>query len=1512
MGIWDFGAAQRKPAGMAARVILGFGVLFGALLFGATTASAACTAAGFLSQPTTAGDPLVVSTACRVKPGTYTYGPVNIIAGGQLIFDEGDGPGNIDFWASSIIIENKGALMAQNSKARTKTAPNGRFGASGSVLTIHLWGANASLWDDKNQKFISQNKGALCKTTQDKNNGPCGTPTDGSGNPINGQSISLPSGITDNFYQYGPLYGDGACSDGSTYSPTSGSCSGGGQVGYFGNKVLAVSYGGTLQLTGYKGTSDTAPADDSTNSGYSWMRLNDGSSLEANATSLTLEDDPGGRWAAGDEIVVTTTDYLPGHSEKLEIGSVSGQTVNFSASPKNPCPTNSDRTTEQASPLCSVKKIHWPHNGVRYGGPKDTGHKALSDRLQPRLKNSIDSDLVNNGVETRAAVALLSRSIRIVSEGDTLGQPFPDPTVKARCLYDPIGAAANCQYTYGGHMVVRQGFQAVQISGVEFKQMGQGGRIGHYPVHFHMARQTPANTYIVDSSVNESMTRWYVIHSTLGVTLARNVGYLSIGHGYYLEMGPETDNKFYSNIGILARGAVDNAQNPRKVPGILAYKYDLPPAPAYQGMPYRSDSENPTVFWITNGWNDFIGNMAAGATTCGAGYWLVPAGNTDYADVGGAPMNWTGYASLQQNNGTWAGTAPLKLFYKNYATSSMQSFQTTAQSVGECRDLGVYPYGFTPSTAGAPVLLEVHSAAPKPTPDNSLDHYYPHSLAGSHRETHCPSDTKGGYDCSKFLIAGAKPCDNSAEDPCGVTVLDHFTSSFHWAMGNGAAIWLRPLWYLMDNSVLSDVQQGGFTFVSGGDYTHSSAITGYWALARNSIFIGNTQNGNPFASNTGPFHADSTNGVTCDPLASGVGAQSYCLNSAQGVTMYVGGLFTNQRLDNIYDGPSHQDSNAYLDIKAADCAPIGNTNTGECMYGGATSSLLLKKTPNSTQGPGGSTCYLPNAAIAWKQPNGFYYPPAFHSANLQFDNVDIRHFVIEPLFQASVAGATCGQTCGPNKDQPCKICGPNKDQLCTCDFGQGGTYLGDSKRIDMQYCTHSNYGVFDSFNSIDRQTELNDDDGSLTGLVNVNPTPTVTNPKLPPEVTQTISVNEDNYFEAPVETPECASNIGANALPQNTTCPTTNASLPPPTVKTSPYDYVTTAVWPRTVPQTGIPYAGDATWYGTCANQACYGVPLYRQYLTGKDGGSAEASTGEWVHWYANGCYNNSTTPQCRWPFIRMAGTGSLQRETMTTNNGLYYIDTSLPLSEQQKENFHNGGAPLVYNAFLPTNQYTVFLVYAKATTKQTYQIYVGSGFTSANFTPTRVDIDTFPLTWVDQPGGAWATVKTVDGTPTGAPIFVAPGVVEVTIDLSGAPDITPSPAQGLCQPHDFCASSDGKSCVSNLQPNDPRLLANPKLAAEATYICQNWAMKDLDCPAAGCYGFSFTLPSSSGFVADGKAYTATHRPPPGPFPETADSSQGAPYWNTKFSNTTTPPDDASGPKAQCYYQTLPYCPFGD
>ena len=103
----------------------------------------------------------------------------------------------------------------------------------------------------------------------------------------------------------------------------------------------------------------------------------------------------------------------------------------------------------------------------------------------------------------------------------------------------------------------------------------------------------------------------------------------------------------------------------------------------------------------------------------------------------------------------------------------------------------------------------------------------------------------------------------------------------------------------------------------------------------------------------------------------------------------------NQRLFNIYDGPAYQDSNAYLDINPVvitDCQ--SNQSSQTCLN----SQWLAGRTLGLPQDDNG-VCYMPNAAIAWKQPNGFYYPPAFHSTNLFFNNVEFRHFVIEPLFQ---------------------------------------------------------------------------------------------------------------------------------------------------------------------------------------------------------------------------------------------------------------------------------------------------------------------------------------------------------------------------------------------------------------------------------------------------------------------------------------------------------------------------------
>src|SRR5438034_1128118 len=102
-----------------------------------------------------------------------------------------------------------------------------------------------------------------------------------------------------------------------------------------------------------------------------------------------------------------------------------------------------------------------------------------------------------------------------------------------------------------------------------------------------MARYTPVGTMAVDNSINESMTRWIVLHATQDVLLARNVGWKSIGHGFYLEEATEVNNKLLSNLGIFARvvvvGYKDDDLNLKfdanlcKVLGILAQKIETNP-----------------------------------------------------------------------------------------------------------------------------------------------------------------------------------------------------------------------------------------------------------------------------------------------------------------------------------------------------------------------------------------------------------------------------------------------------------------------------------------------------------------------------------------------------------------------------------------------------------------------------------------------------------------------------------------------------------------------------------------------------------------------------------------------------------------------------------------------------------------------------------------------------------------------------------------------------------------------
>ncbi len=472
-----------------------------------------------------------------------------------------------------------------------------------------------------------------------------------------------------------------------------------------------------------------------------------------------------------------------------------------------------------------------------------------------------------------------------------------------------------------------------------------------------------------------------------------------------------------------------------------------------------------------------------------------------------------------------------------------------------------------------------------------------------------------------------------------VTVLDNYISSFHWPQQNFAAIWLRPQWYLVINSFLSDTQNGGLGFVTGGDYTLSSVIPGLWQLATKSVFVGQTQGDNPLASDAGPFNplksADGKiSGLVCD-----TGDANHCRSANQGISMPIDNFGVNQRFFNIYDGPNYQDSNAYLDIKeralGSICQPGGVTDCPQLGPGAGQPAWIYTRVPGIPINKANNTCVLPNAAIGWKQPNGFYYPPAFHSENLFFHEVDVRHYVLEPLWEP-------------------------------------GTYTTNEDQVRENYCTFPINNMFGNFSSVDRQTVLNDDDGSLTGLLS------------PADSTakgETISVNLDPFFNAPVEAIECKSFD---------------------TAKTSPYEYLSTIIYPHCAtnntcqaqcPNVNRPCTWDgdcfvsetnqaqcpATWGRPCTNAECFGVPLERQLLTSED--SADLST----------------------TGIRMAGMDLFQRSMMTLDKGTYYVDTTVSELEQRK-------SAQSLNVFKKGETYYVFFLYAKPTTEQTYEFYVGSG----------------------------------------------------------------------------------------------------------------------------------------------------------------------------------------------------------
>jgi hypothetical protein len=208
-------------------------------------------------------------------------------------------------------------------------------------------------------------------------------------------------------------------------------------------------------------------------------------------------------------------------------------------------------------------------------------------------------------------------------------------------------------------------------------------------------------------------------------------------------------------------------------------------------------------------------------------------------------------------------------------------------------------------------------------------------------------------------------------------------------------------------------------------------------------------------------------------------------------------------------------------------------------------------------------------------------------------------------------------------------------------------------------------------------------------------------------------------------------------------------------------------------------------------------VPLYRLYQTGSE-------------------TNQKKDPE----FIRMTGFNICQRQTMTFNHGLYYVDLTASPATQNTW--------LKKNIFMGGKKYDFFLFYAKKDTEQTYKMYVGPGFNPATDVELiRANIANAPFKISPGAGNATTLKPQYDKTS---------GILTVTLNLSAFAKDFASAAKDLCVPKTFC-DWNGSKCVGNL-----KLGGFDHLTADERNIACSYAGKDIDCPTGGCVGFRVTL----------------------------------------------------------------------
>ncbi len=326
---------------------------------------------------------------------------------------------------------------------------------------------------------------------------------------------------------------------------------------------------------------------------WTWTTL--ASTVAAQDVLLPMSDAVWNTWKVNDEIVIASTDFE--YADQWIRGDQDGRLL-------LPEEMGGHGAGFVQGEERQISALHAATQSVEISAPLTFGHWAATVSATFGASTEL--------IDMRAEVGNLTRSVVIRGEESLFSQAQRGGT------------------RHRGHVILLKHGTDVpycEVDWAEFRNLGVEGKLGRYPFHWHMlgdARKGTDRPYLRDSSIHHCLNRFVTVHNTCYVDVERNVGWDTLGMGFFLEdadengvpMGEETQSvTLRDNLGM-------------KVGRQTEFVLDYPNA-------YRAiEMIEPSVFWIQHPNQKVEGNHAAGAA--GHGFYLLPDSMVVWSHAGEA------------------------------------------------------------------------------------------------------------------------------------------------------------------------------------------------------------------------------------------------------------------------------------------------------------------------------------------------------------------------------------------------------------------------------------------------------------------------------------------------------------------------------------------------------------------------------------------------------------------------------------------------------------------------------------------------------------------------------------------------------------------------------------------------------------------------------------------------------------------------------------------------------------